>query len=224
MARIRKTYRILLFATDLGGFAATRIQGALPPCVWRANSRKRINRPTQECLSARRSRDSTDGATRQDKVTVRGWSQVAIDILVQKYLRKAGVPKALRRVPEERATSCSAQPDEAVVLVHCQRVWKPMRARVFDRFGTWTYWASEVTSIARGCPCFTMKCGSCWFTKWRRPIRRKWFNTALYWAYGMSGPSRVIGIPGFYVGAVVESHFGLCHPQPACVFYLIGCG
>src|SRR5689334_25288965 len=30
-----------------------------------------------------------------------GWSQVAVDIMAQKYFRKAGVPTRLRRVPEE---------------------------------------------------------------------------------------------------------------------------
>src|ERR671938_2154443 len=30
-----------------------------------------------------------------------GWSQVAVDILAQKYFRKAGVPARAERVPEE---------------------------------------------------------------------------------------------------------------------------
>ena len=30
----------------------------------------------------------------------KGWSQVAVDILAQKYFRKAGIPTRLRRVPE----------------------------------------------------------------------------------------------------------------------------
>src|SRR5690348_3338080 len=30
-----------------------------------------------------------------------GWSQVAVDILAQKYFRKAGVPQRTRRVAEE---------------------------------------------------------------------------------------------------------------------------
>ena len=33
------------------------------------------------------------------------WSQVATDILAQKYFRKAGVPKALKRVEEETVPS-----------------------------------------------------------------------------------------------------------------------
>ena len=34
-----------------------------------------------------------------------GWSQVASDVLAQKYFRKAGVPAALRRVREKGVPS-----------------------------------------------------------------------------------------------------------------------
>ncbi len=38
----------------------------------------------------------------QDDIEVpEGWSQVASDVLAQKYFRKAGVPKTLKAVPEE---------------------------------------------------------------------------------------------------------------------------
>ena len=36
-----------------------------------------------------------------DVVVPEQWSQVAIDIIAQKYFRKAGVPKLLTKVPEE---------------------------------------------------------------------------------------------------------------------------
>src|SRR6266513_2944992 len=37
----------------------------------------------------------------RDLLAPEGWSQVAADILAQKYFRKAGVPLTLERVPEE---------------------------------------------------------------------------------------------------------------------------
>src|SRR5215510_11729444 len=45
------------------------------------------------------------------------WSQVASDILAQKYFRKAGVPAALKRVEEETVPSWlwRAVPDEAAL-------------------------------------------------------------------------------------------------------------
>src|SRR5437867_5591589 len=36
----------------------------------------------------------------KDLLAPEGWSQVAVDILAQKYFRKAGVPRTRQRVPE----------------------------------------------------------------------------------------------------------------------------
>ena len=36
-----------------------------------------------------------------DLLAPEGWSQVAVDILAQKYFRKAGLPARAERVPEE---------------------------------------------------------------------------------------------------------------------------
>src|SRR3954470_9184565 len=50
-----------------------------------------------------------DGSTvfRADNVEVPGfWSQVASDILAQKYFRKAGVPARLKKMEEEPVPSC----------------------------------------------------------------------------------------------------------------------
>src|ERR1044071_2489054 len=74
------------------------------------------------------------------------WSQVASDILAQKYFRKAGVPVALKRVEEETVPSWlwrSAPDDEVLAKIPVKE-----RARgevsskeVFNRLaGTWTYW------------------------------------------------------------------------------------
>ena len=45
---------------------------------------------------------NTDGTTVFEAADIevpQGWSQVAVDIMAQKYFRKAGVPARLRRVP-----------------------------------------------------------------------------------------------------------------------------
>ena len=46
-----------------------------------------------------------------------GWSQVAADVLTQKYFRKAGVPARLKRVEEEGVPSFlwRSVPDEAAL-------------------------------------------------------------------------------------------------------------
>src|SRR5579872_1751677 len=74
------------------------------------------------------------------------WSQVASDVLAQKYFRKAGVPAALRRLEEESVPAFlwRSVADEAALaaLPEKERLVGETSARqVFDRLaGTWTYW------------------------------------------------------------------------------------
>src|SRR5207249_5872618 len=74
------------------------------------------------------------------------WSQVAADVLAQKYFRKAGVPARLKRVEEETVPSFlwrSAADEEALAaLPEKERVIGETSAKqLFDRLaGTWTYW------------------------------------------------------------------------------------
>ena len=72
------------------------------------------------------------------------WSQVATDILAQKYFRKAGVPAALKRVEEETVPSWlwRSVPDEDALakLPEKERiVGERSSTQVFNRLaGTWT--------------------------------------------------------------------------------------
>ena len=74
------------------------------------------------------------------------WSQVASDILAQKYFRKAGVPARLKKFEENDVPSWlwRSVPDEAALagLPEGERSVSELDARqVFDRLaGTWTYW------------------------------------------------------------------------------------
>ena len=74
------------------------------------------------------------------------WSQVASDVLAQKYFRKAGVAARLKKVEEETVPSWlwRSVPDTAALadLPEAQRyVWELSAKQVFDRLaGCWTYW------------------------------------------------------------------------------------
>src|SRR3569623_2527519 len=74
------------------------------------------------------------------------WSQVASDVLAQKYFRKAGVPAKLKKVEEETVPSWlwrSVPEQEALAaLPEKERIVGEYSAKqVFDRLaGTWTYW------------------------------------------------------------------------------------
>ncbi|MGH7060769.1 MAG: vitamin B12-dependent ribonucleotide reductase, partial [Stellaceae bacterium] len=74
------------------------------------------------------------------------WSQVAADILAQKYFRKAGVPARLAPVEEEGVPAWlwrrQADEEALMALPEAERRGGESNARqVFDRMaGTWTYW------------------------------------------------------------------------------------
>src|ERR1700741_4374854 len=74
------------------------------------------------------------------------WSQVASDVLAQKYFRKAGVPARLKKVEENSVPSFlwrSVADEEALqTLPEKERIiGEHSSKQVFDRLaGTWTYW------------------------------------------------------------------------------------
>jgi ribonucleoside-diphosphate reductase alpha chain len=81
-----------------------------------------------------------------DKIEVPAeWSQVASDILAQKYFRKAGVPARMSPIQEERVPSwlwrCTADPAALADLPKPARYAGETSAwQVFDQMaGTWTY-------------------------------------------------------------------------------------
>src|SRR5690606_2862024 len=84
---------------------------------------------------------------RLDNVEVpKAWSRVAIDILAQKYFRKAGVPMKLKPVEENTVPSwlwrSEADVEALESLPEQKRYGSETSAKqVFDRLaGTWTYW------------------------------------------------------------------------------------
>src|SRR5688572_7336011 len=75
------------------------------------------------------------------------WSQVAADVLAQKYFRRAGIPSRLRTVEENDVPSWLwrrvADTTALESVPANERTTGEKDARqVFDRLaGTWTYWA-----------------------------------------------------------------------------------
>ncbi|HZX68238.1 MAG TPA: hypothetical protein VFE70_05100, partial [Candidatus Elarobacter sp.] len=67
-----------------------------------------------------------------------GWSQVATDILAQKYFRKAGVPDATVRIPEDGIPEWLWRSEPAS---DAKFVGEMDARQVFHRLaGCWTYW------------------------------------------------------------------------------------
>ncbi|GAB6053583.1 vitamin B12-dependent ribonucleotide reductase [Magnetospira thiophila] len=154
------------------------------------------------------------------------WSQVACDVLAQKYFRKAGVPVALTRVEENDVPSWlwRSVPDSKAMakFPENQRFSGETSAKqVFDRMaGTWTYWgwkggyfdseADARTYFDEMRHMFCAQVGA--------PNSPQWFNTGLHWAYGIDGPAQGHSYVDFTTGKLVKSKSAYEHPQPHACF------
>jgi ribonucleoside-diphosphate reductase alpha chain len=147
------------------------------------------------------------------------WSQVAVDVLAQKYFRKAGVPADTEPV------------DEADVPLWLRRR-RPVAGdastgqetdarQVFRRLaGCWTYWGWKggyFTSDDDARAFFDETCHML-AGQMAAPNSPQWFNTGLHWAYGIEGPPQ-----GHYrvdprTGDVVRSTSAYEYPAPHACF------
>ena len=154
------------------------------------------------------------------------WSQVAADILAQKYFRKAGVPKALRRVEENSVPSWlwRSVADETALagLSAAERITGEADARqVFDRLaGTWTYWGWKggyFTTEEDARAFFDEHCYML-ANQMGAPNSPQWFNTGLHWAYGIDGPGQGHFYVDWQTGKLTASTSAYEHPQPHACF------
>ena len=164
---------------------------------------------------------------RMDDVEVpEHFSQVACDIIAQKYFRKAGVPARLKAVPEAEVPEWLWRhvPDEKALaaLDENERTRGERSAKeVFDRLaGTWTYWGwkggyFDGESDARA-----------YFDESRAMLARQvaapnspqWFNTGLHWAYGIDGPAQGHTYVDHRTGKAHQAASAYEHPQPHACF------
>jgi ribonucleoside-diphosphate reductase alpha chain len=154
------------------------------------------------------------------------WSQVACDVLAQKYFRKAGVPVKLVPVVETdlpdwlwRRTA-----DEAALaqLAPADRTTSERSAKqVFDRLaGTWTYWGwkggyFDQEADARA---YYDEMRFMLAKQMAAPNSPQWFNTGLHWAYGIDGPAQGHYFVDFQTGELKASTSAYERPQPHACF------
>ena len=154
-----------------------------------------------------------DGTTvfRQEAIAAPAeWSSVAVDILAQKYFRKSGVPQV--------------GPDNRPVL---DKEGEPVLGgerdarQVFHRMaGCWTHWGErygyfDSPADARA---FYDELSHMLAAQIAAPNSPQWFNTGLYYAYGLSGPAQ-----GHYFvdpdsGALTRATSAYERPQPHACF------
>ena len=143
------------------------------------------------------------------------WSQVATDIMVSKYFRKAGVPQF----------GDDGQPlvDEAG-----EPVLGPERSarQVIHRLaGGWTWWGDHngYFTTPADADAFYDELAYMLVHQMAAPNSPQWFNTGLAFAYGITGPAQ----GHFYVdpadGEIKKSEDAYTRPQPhACFIQSVG--
>ena len=164
---------------------------------------------------------------RNDAVEVpQGWSQVASDVLAQKYFRKAGVPGALKRVKEKGVPEFlwRSVPDEAALAnipADKRNIGESSAKQVFDRLaGAWTYWGWKggyftAESDARA---YYDEMRFMLARQMAAPNSPQWFNTGLHWAYGVDGPAQGHYYVDYQSGVLTKSDSAYEHPQPHACF------
>ncbi len=185
---------------------------------------------------------NTDGSIvfSLDKVEVpENYSQVAADVIAQKYFRKSRIAKNFNRVPEPGVPEFlwRSEPAKAIEDGTANRR-KPVREtsqgykgetsakQVFDRMaGAWTYWGWKggMFDTEEDARAFRDEMRFMLASQMAAPNSPQWFNTGLHWAYGIDGP----GQGHYYVDPLTEemtqSASAYEHPQPhACFIQSVG--
>ncbi|WP_435141719.1 vitamin B12-dependent ribonucleotide reductase [Pseudopelagicola sp. nBUS_19] len=147
------------------------------------------------------------------------WSQVASDVIAQKYFRKAGVPAETKTVrergmPEFLWRSVPISEDAATG-------GETSAKQVFDRLaGAWTYWGWKggYFSTEEDARAYFDEMRYMLATQRAAPNSPQWFNTGLHWAYGIDGPAQGHYYVDYKTGKLTKSKSSYEHPQPHACF------
>jgi ribonucleoside-diphosphate reductase alpha chain len=138
------------------------------------------------------------------------WSQVAVDVLVQKYFRKAGVPLL-------DSDGSEMVDDDGERVTGGERDAR----QVFHRLaGCWTHWGREhgYFDTPEDAEAFHDELCFMLANQMTAPNSPQWFNTGLHWAYGITGPPQGHHYCDPATGEPEQSSSAYEHPQPHACF------
>src|SRR5688572_29224786 len=128
----------------------------------------------------------------------RAWSQVATDILAQKYFRKAGVPNADGTTGPERSIKQVSHR-----LAGCWRAWGEDHGYFDKKEDAQAYYDEMVYMLLK---------------QMAAPNSPQWFNTGLAWAYNITGSAQGHYYVDAKTGKLTQSSDAYTHPQPHACF------
>jgi ribonucleoside-diphosphate reductase alpha chain len=156
---------------------------------------------------------NTDGSTvfeMQDAEVPADWSQVATDIVVSKYFRKAGVPQY-----DERGNVLMDGKGE--VIKGPERSVKQVVRRLA---GCWRFWGEKegYFETPQDAQAFEDELSYMLVHQVAAPNSPQWFNTGLHHAYGITGPAQGHFYADAQTGEIRKSEDAYTHPQPHACF------
>ncbi len=160
--------------------------------------------------SALRNSDGSLLFEMKDVEVPKQWSQMATDILAQKYFRKAGVP-----VEDENGLPITDE--EGRVQTGSEKSIKQVVRRLT---GCWTDWGKRYKyfDTEEDEKAYRDEMSYMLLAQIGAPNSPQWFNTGLYTEYGITGP----GQGHYYVDPdtkkLTASHDAYSHPQPHACF------
>jgi ribonucleoside-diphosphate reductase alpha chain len=128
------------------------------------------------------------------------WSQIATDILAQKYFRKAGVPQADGTLGRETTVKQVAHR-----MANCWRVWGERNGYFADASSAQVFYDELVYSI------LNQACV---------PNSPQWFNTGLHESYGITGKPQGHYYVDHKDGKLKKSSNAYERPQPVSYTHL----
>ncbi|HEY1685722.1 MAG TPA: LAGLIDADG family homing endonuclease [Tepidisphaeraceae bacterium] len=138
------------------------------------------------------------------------WSQLATDIMVSKYFRKAGVPQVDgegHAIRDEKGNAVMGPEKSARQVIHrlagCWRHWGETHG-YFDNTEDAQAFYDELSYMLLHQMC--------------APNSPQWFNTGLNFAYGITGPSQGHYFCDPKTGQLQKSSDAYTHPQPHACF------
>ena len=138
------------------------------------------------------------------------WSQVATDIVAQKYFRKTGVPQYYKDGTSKLNSDGKPMfgPETSVKQI------------IHRLAGTWRYWAEKYGYFAspQDAEIFYDELVAMLLKQMAAPNSPQWFNTGLFWAYGINGPAQGHYFVDPDTGAMTRSTDSYTHPQPHACF------
>src|SRR5438067_6807870 len=140
------------------------------------------------------------------------WSQLATDIMVSKYFRKASVPQVDSDGNPKRDESGNilTGPEQSA------------RQVIHRLAGCWRYWGEKhgYFDTAEDAQAFYDEVAYMLLHQMCAPNSPQWFNTGLNWAYKITGPAQGHYYCDPQTGDLLKSKDAYTHPQPhACQPY-----